>query len=85
MAEKDKENGNGVEARFKAGQVEATIWRNSYDGEKGKFDSYSVTLSKSYHDDKSGEWKKTGSLSVNDVPKAVVALQKAFEYMVLRE
>ena len=35
--------------------------------------------------DKDGVWKSTDSLRVNDLPKAVLVLQKAYEYLVLRE
>jgi hypothetical protein len=31
--------------------------------------------------DKEGNWQSTTSLSVNDLPKAVLVLQKAFEYL----
>ena len=31
--------------------------------------------------DKDGNWQSTTSLSVNDLPKAVLVLQKAFEYL----
>jgi len=31
--------------------------------------------------DKTGKWNGTNSLSLNDIPKAILALQKAFEYL----
>jgi len=31
--------------------------------------------------DKTGQWQGTNSLSLNDLPKAILALQKAFEYL----
>ena len=31
--------------------------------------------------DSDGTWKNTGSLDVNDIPKAVLALQEAYEYL----
>jgi hypothetical protein len=31
--------------------------------------------------DKTGQWNGTNSLSLNDIPKAILALQKAFEYL----
>jgi hypothetical protein len=34
-----------------------------------------------YKDKKTGEWKSTTSLSVNDIPKAINALQKAYEIL----
>jgi hypothetical protein len=34
-----------------------------------------------YKDKKTGEWKSTSSLSINDIPKAIMALEKAFQYL----
>ena len=37
-----------------------------------------VTLQKGYKD-KEGVWKNTGKLRVNELPKAILALQKAYD------
>jgi hypothetical protein len=66
------------EKTFKAGSVTVAIWRNG----SGDQLTYSVTLEKRFL--KSGEWKTIKSLNVNDLPKAVLALQKAYEYLVLK-
>lgn len=34
-----------------------------------------------YKDKETGEWKSTTSLSVNDIPKAINALQKAYQLL----
>jgi hypothetical protein len=34
-----------------------------------------------YKDKHTGEWKSTSSLSVNDIPKAISALQKAYQFL----
>jgi len=34
-----------------------------------------------YKDKASGQWKSTTSLSVNDIPKAILALQQAFQIL----
>lgn len=34
-----------------------------------------------YKDKATGEWKSTTSLSVNDIPKAINALQKAYQLL----
>jgi hypothetical protein len=73
------ENTNGnVLRHIRVGGVEATVWKNVY-GEKT---SFSVTLQRNYKD-KNGEWKTTYSLRQNDLPKALLALQKAFEHVAL--
>ena len=64
----------------RVGGVTATTWEN--DGKEGsKF--YTTVLERSYKDDK--DWKKTQSLRVNDLPKAIVALQKAYEAAVVSD
>ncbi len=70
---------NLPEMKFSTGGVQVTIWRNS--GEKGEFRT--VSFDKRYKD-KEGNWKSTNTLMVNDLPKAIVALNKAYEYSVLR-
>lgn len=69
--------GNQPESRVKAGGIEVTVWDN---GNFGK----SVTITKNYKD-KNQDWQKTSSLKVNDIPKAVLALSKAYEKIVLKE
>jgi hypothetical protein len=67
------------EKSFRAGSITAAIWRNK----SGEHASYSVTLEKRQL--KGSEWKSIKSMNVNDLPKAVVALQKAYEYLVLKK
>lgn len=66
--------------KIKVGSVEIAVWENQ--SEKGnKF--YSTTMERNY---KVGEeWKKTNSLRENDLPKAAIGLQKAFEFIALKE
>ena len=75
---------NRPEKKFKAGPVSATIWKNRGQSSNGAPAEYkTISLERSYKD-KTGEWKYTSSLRINDLPKASVALQKAFEYLVIR-
>ena len=68
------------EITFKMGAVRASIFRNTAmrDGKEILFPK--VVLEVRYKD-KTGQWKGTNSLSLNDLPKAILALQKAFEYL----
>lgn len=68
------------EKKFRAGAVSATIWKNT--SEKGEFSS--VQLDRAYKD-KDNSWKHTSSFSASDVPKAIVVLNKAYEYLVVKE
>jgi hypothetical protein len=72
------ENKNNVVERIKVGGITATVWKNEYDGKE----TLSVTLDRSYKD-RSGEWKKSHSFRQNDLLKALLALQKSFEFIAL--
>jgi len=62
-----------------------SIWENEGLSQEGVPTSYkSVSFDRRYKD-KTGEWKSTNSLRANDLPKAVLILQKAYEYLVLTE
>ncbi|HLD72899.1 MAG TPA: hypothetical protein VJA23_04900 [Candidatus Nanoarchaeia archaeon] len=74
--------GNFPEKKFRAGAVSATVWRNK--SQKGEGEYNTVSLERSYKD-KEGQWQATNSLRTNDLPKAVMALQKAYEHIVLNE
>jgi hypothetical protein len=68
---------------FRSGAIQVAIWENTNVGPNGqpmKFQT--VTFERRYRD-KEGKWQKTNSLRVNDLPKAALILQKAYEYLVL--
>ena len=66
------------EKKFKAGAISATIWKNG----EGDQSYNTISLGRVYKD-KLGEWKNTTSLRLNDLPKARMVLDKAYEYIVL--
>jgi len=72
------------EKKFRAGAVCATIWRNEFlDNKTGEASFYrTVTLQRGYKD-KEDNWQNTGSLRLNDLPRAALVLQKAYEYIVI--
>jgi hypothetical protein len=72
------ENTNGAIKHIRVGGVEATVWKNVI----GDREVLSVSLRRNYKD-RNGEWKTTHSLRQNDLPKALLALQKAFELISL--
>ncbi|HLD33544.1 MAG TPA: hypothetical protein VJB66_02375 [Candidatus Nanoarchaeia archaeon] len=75
---------NQPEKKFRAGAVSVTVWKNTGQKDNGEQIEYqTISMERSYKD-KSGEWKYTNSLRVNDLPKAGIALQKAYEYLVMR-
>ena len=75
--------GNLPEKKFRAGAISATIWQNQGQNQQGDAVEYrTISLDRVYKD-KDGNWKNTNSLRVNDLPKATLALQKAYEYLVV--
>ena len=84
MSEENKFGSNLPEKKFRAGAISATIWRNQVKTKDGQDrEIMSVTFQRSYKDKDSDEWKTTSSLRTMDLPKAVVVLNKAYEYLVL--
>lgn len=67
--------------KFHVGAVQAAVWENT--SKEGNAFS-TVSLARSYKDAK-GDWQHTNSLNANDLPKAILALQKAYEYIALKE
>ena len=71
---------NKPETVFKVGAVRASIFRNVITSNGRLIPLPKVVIEVRYKD-KTGQWKGTNSLSLNDLPKAILALQKAFEYL----
>jgi hypothetical protein len=72
------------ETVFKIGAVRASIFQNIIEKNGQSIKLPKVVIEVRYKD-KSGQWQSTNSLSINDLPKAILALQKAFEYLTERK
>jgi len=82
---KMSESKNMPEKRFSTGSIVATVWQNQGKGKNGEVVGYrTVSLQRRYKD-KNGVWQSANSFRVNDLPRASLVLQKAFEYLVIRE
>ena len=85
MTEQKLETGNMPEKKFSTGAISATVWENQGKSKEGDAVTFrTVNLQRRYKD-KEGNWKSTSTLRVNDLPKAVLVVQKAYEYIVLRD
>jgi len=75
---------NIPEKKIRAGPLSATVWKNKTvkDGEVVEYTT--VSFERNYKD-KDGNWQTTNSLRMNDLPKAAIVLQRAYESLVLRE
>lgn len=78
-------SGNLPEKTFRAGGISATVWQNKGQAKNGEeIDYRTISIDRNYKD-KEGNWQRTNSLRVNDLPKATVVLQKAYEFLVFKE
>jgi len=76
---------NAPEKKFRASPVTATVWANEAKNKEGEIRMFrTISLERSYRD-KDGVWKNTTSMRVNDLPKATLVLQKAYEYITFKE
>jgi len=75
-------NGNTKPVKkFAAGTIQAAIWKNILPLGGGNDNvMMSVTLERRYKD-REGQWQSSGSLRLNDLPKAVLLLNKAYEFL----
>ncbi len=76
---------NLPEMKFRAGAITATIWKNvghKSDGEETEFRTISIERG---YQDKEGNWQKTNSMRVNDLPRLKVVINKAYESIVLAQ
>ena len=64
---------------FKVGGCTASVFENENSGPTGTT-FRSVTLQRMYKD-KDGNFQYTSSFKLNDIPKAALALEKAYDYL----
>ena len=84
--EKTNSPGNQPEKKFSTGAISATVWKNTGKSKKTgeEVEFRTITLQRAYKD-KNDEWQHTNSMRVNDLPKAALVINKAYEYLVLRD
>ena len=76
---------NSPERKFRASPISATIWSNEVTSSDGQTNVFrTINLERTYKD-KEGNWKKTNSLRVNDLPKAILVLNKSYEFISIKE
>lgn len=61
------------------GLITVTVWENKIQREDGSsFTARTASLNRRYKD-QNGEWKSTSTLRESDIPKAILAMQRAYE------
>ncbi len=74
---------NQPEKKFRSGAICATVWNNQTEKDGKVIEYRTVSFDRNYQD-KNNEWQTTNSLRVNDLPRAALVLQKAYEYIALK-
>ena len=72
------------EKRFKCGSCEAAIFENEIN-RNGKAVKLKKAVIQKRYKTADDEWKSTYSLDKNDIPKMVLVLSKAFEYLTMTD
>jgi len=80
---------NGIPAKpekeFRVGAVRVAVWTNPRHAADGRiFNSHKIQVERTYKD-VTGKFACTNSLDTNDIPKAILALKKAYEYLTIRD
>jgi hypothetical protein len=66
------------EAKIRVGAVTASIWKREAKKDGNTFTVRQVSLDRTYKD-KNDEWQSTNSYDTNDIPKAILALSRAYQ------
>ena len=69
------------EMSFKCGACEAAIFENDIN-RNGQTVKIKKTVLQRRYKGQDGQWQSTSSLDVNDIPKAILALTKAYDYLI---
>ena len=72
-------------ASFRSGLMEVSVWRNEVEGEEGKPSfRFSIKVEKEYKDAK-GNFRSTQYYFLEELPRLVVLLVRAYAYIVLKQ
>ena len=77
----NKPSPEGPEKNIIVGAVRATIWKHTRKTRDGRsFTARKIVVDRSYRDSM-GQWQNTHNLEINDIPKAILALEKSYDYL----
>ena len=66
------------ETKIKVGAISASVWKRTHTSKDGQsFERRQVSIDRVYKD-KEGNWKNATSFELNDIPKAILALQETY-------
>ncbi len=77
---------NTPEKKYKSGGVTASIFKNTVkDKKSGEETEYSTVVLERCYKDKDGNWQNTNSFRLNDLPKAALVLNQAYQQLSLKD
>jgi hypothetical protein len=79
-----QDQSNGPAAEFRIHGITATVWANQAQQGDRMVIRHSVQIQKRYFDKSANEWKTSATYFPDDLPQAILALQKAYEYIMLQ-
>jgi len=68
------------EITFRHGACSASIFVNEISRGEDCFKTRTVAFQRRYRD-RHGNWQSTTNLTINDIPKAILVLNKSYEYL----
>jgi hypothetical protein len=74
---------SNLEKRIQVGACSASIFAREVDTVSGRAVMRNVVLQRTYKD-KDDKYQHTNNYGMNDLPKAILALQKAYEYLAMQ-
>ena len=75
---------NKPQQTYAAGAIRVAIWKNTAKDKSGPEAEYHIVKLERRYMDKSGLWQSTQAFRINDVPKARLMLDKAYEYLAMK-
>jgi hypothetical protein len=86
MKKEENKESNTPVRQFRAGVISATVWQNAGKPVEGKEPGTynTVSIQRSYKD-KEDNWQTTTSMRLNDLPRAALVLNKAYEFLTMEK
>ena len=69
---------------LRAGSIAGAVWGKTTTLDGRPVTQHSIRIEKRYRDERTDEWKNTGYLRPDDLPKLALVATKLFEHLTLR-
>ena len=79
-----KQNDSKPIARFRAGNIEASVWKNELNTDEQTIVRHFIRIETQFRND-DGNYRNMDCYFPSDLPKLILVARKAFEFVVLTE